>query len=152
MTSTWNIYTLWFIGKVNRTFTIDENLRVAFTSMVQLGIGHSVRWDVITHPCSNWNGGLAKPPKVRHEWVSISHCFVDVVTHPCRKTDRSLSNLFLIYKGCQIYFKLVECNGVSELVVCDLSHLGLILVIFTQSVYHSRCWNSCRLIWIQVRN
>ena len=30
--------------------------------------------DIITHPCQNFNGGLAKPPlKFRHGWVIISH-------------------------------------------------------------------------------
>ena len=35
---------------------------------------HSFQWDVITHPCSNFNGGLAKPPlKLGHGWVITSH-------------------------------------------------------------------------------
>ena len=34
---------------------------------------HIRQWDVITHPCHNFNGGLTKPPlKLGHGWVITS--------------------------------------------------------------------------------
>ena len=37
-------------------------------------IGHVKLWGVITHPCPNFNGGLAKPPlKLGHGWVITPH-------------------------------------------------------------------------------
>ena len=38
---------------------------------------HSSIWDVITHPCPNFNGILKELPlKLRHGWISTRHCFV----------------------------------------------------------------------------
>ena len=34
------------------------------------------QWDIITHPCPNFNGGLVKPPlKLGHGWLITSRCF-----------------------------------------------------------------------------
>ena len=46
---------------------------------------YTFMWDVITHPCPNFNGSLANPPqKLDHGWAIISHNFKwDVITHPC---------------------------------------------------------------------
>ena len=38
---------------------------------------HCFKWDVITHPCPNFNGGLVKPPlKLGYGWVTTFHCLV----------------------------------------------------------------------------
>ena len=39
-------------------------------------------WDVITHPCPNFNGSLAKLPlKLGHGWVITSHTFIWMSLH-----------------------------------------------------------------------
>ena len=38
---------------------------------------HCFLWDVMTHPCRIFNGGLAKPPlRSCHEWVITFHSFL----------------------------------------------------------------------------
>ena len=35
---------------------------------------HHFLWDIITHPCPNFNGGLVKPPlMLGHGWLITSH-------------------------------------------------------------------------------
>ena len=52
-------------------------------------------WDVITHPCINFNGSLAKPPlKLGHGWVITTHVlYTDEITYPCPKLKAGLVEL-----------------------------------------------------------
>ena len=49
---------------------------------------YSFIWNVITHPCPNFNGSLTKSPlKLRHVWVITSHFYVGVITCPYHYPD-----------------------------------------------------------------
>ena len=50
-------------------------------------------WLVITHPCRNFNGSLAKLlSKLGHGWMITTQFYVDVVTYPCLKLRAGLTH------------------------------------------------------------
>ena len=60
----------------------------------------SFRWHVITHPCPNFNGALAKPPlKLGHVWVMTLHRFklCNYLSQPSR-VNKSVPN----FNGAQV--------------------------------------------------
>ena len=55
---------------------------------------HDFMWDVITHPCPNFNSSLIKLLlKLGNGWVITSHLYVDIIVYPCPYLDVCFGNL-----------------------------------------------------------
>ena len=76
---------------------------------------HSFICDVITYPCHNFNGDLAKPLKLRHGWVITSRFYVNEITYPFLSLDAVLANLLIKEALSDLHWPCdTPCSAVSR--------------------------------------
>ena len=75
---------------------------------------HVNHWDVITHPCRNFNGGWIKPPlKLGHGWVIASHTTRVwlLITDPWLNLSWTMVVKGAPWINSTIYWHVIHLNG-----------------------------------------